>query len=171
MFAKPNDELWYRKIANAESLEMSQWSAYEARFHSGHENVLAWRYLPDTDEQIAHVKKFFPDRTIDLGQDLAVVIDYEKIRFEKWGTPVYFRDLLQITADKDWGKEVLRFLLKPLGEQNYTLPLPAQMSVRTELVGILDQYHSRHLTAAEYRRQQKPVIDDQASDAEPVANP
>jgi len=78
VFVKPNDELWYRKIGNAESLEMSQWSAYEARFHSGHENVLVWRYLPDTDEQIAHVKRFFPDRTIDLGQDLAVVIDYEK---------------------------------------------------------------------------------------------
>jgi len=58
-------------------------------------------------------------------------------------------------ADKDWGKEVLRLLLKPVGEQNYTLPLPAQMSVRTELVGILEQYHSRHLTAAEYRRQQE----------------
>jgi hypothetical protein len=37
----------------------------------------------------------------------------------------------------------------------YTLPLPAQMSVRAELVGILEKYHSRQLTAAECRRQQE----------------
>jgi Zn-dependent protease with chaperone function len=164
VFAKRNDELWYRKLSTAETLEMSQWSAYEARFHSTHENVLAWRYLPETAGQIALVKKFFPDRTIDLRKKLAVVIDYEKIRFGTWATPVYFRDLDQITADKDWGKDVLRFFLKPLGEQSYTLPLPAQMSVRTELIDILQQYHSRHVTAAEYRRQQQPVIGEQASE-------
>ena len=128
VFAKPNDELWYRKISTAETLEMSQWSAYQARFRTGHENILAWRYLPETDEQIAHVKKFFPERTIDLGKKVVVSIDYEKITFEKWTAPVYFKDLHEITADKDWGKDVLRFSLKPLGEQNRTLPLPAEMS-------------------------------------------
>ena len=166
VFAKPNDELWYRKIAAAESLEMSQWSAYESRFHRDHEIVLAWRYLPETDEQIAHVKKFFPDRTIDLGKKLAVSIDHEKIRFETWGTPVYFRDIHQILADKDWGKDVLRFSLKPLGQQNCTLPLPKEMRVRTELIEILSHYHSRHVAADDYRRQREPVIGEQASETD-----
>jgi Zn-dependent protease with chaperone function len=161
VFAKPNDELWYRKISTAEALEMSQWSAYQARFRTGHENVLAWRYLPETDEQVAHVKKFFPDRTIDLGKKVVVSIDYEKIAFEKWARPFYFKELHEITADKDWGKDVLRFSLKPLGEQNCTLPLPAELSARMELIDILQQYHSRHLTAAEFQRQHKPVVGEQ----------
>jgi hypothetical protein len=142
---------------------MSQWSAYQARFRTGHENVLAWRYLPETDEQVAHVKKFFPERMIDLGKKLAVSIDYKKITFEKWGTPVYFKDLHEITADKDWGKDVLRFSLKPLGERNFTLPLPAELSARMELIDILQQYHSRHVAATEYQRQQKPVVGEQTA--------
>jgi len=117
--------------------------------------------LPETDEQIAHVKKCFPERAIDLGKKVVVSIDYEKITVEEWRTPVYFKDLHEITADKDWGKDVLRFSLKPLGQQNCTLPLPAEMSARMTLIDILQQYHSRHLTAAEFQRQQKPVAGEQ----------
>jgi Zn-dependent protease with chaperone function len=157
VFAKPNDELWYRKISSAETLEMSQWSAYQALFRTTHENVLAWRYFPETDEQVAYVRNFFPDRSIDLGKNRAVLIDYEKILFETWGAPVHFRDVHQFLLDKDWGKDVIRIYLKPLGERNYTLPLPKQMSVRSELIEVLQQYHSRQVAAANYRLQQEPV--------------
>lgn len=50
-------ETWFSEIGGAEQIESTLWRAYEARFQAAHEASLAYRYLPSTAEEWAHVER------------------------------------------------------------------------------------------------------------------
>ncbi|HET9552152.1 MAG TPA: M48 family metallopeptidase [Anaeromyxobacteraceae bacterium] len=52
---------WADEVLTGAAVEERLWSAYEARFQAGHQESLAWRFLPATDEERAHVLRYFPD--------------------------------------------------------------------------------------------------------------
>jgi Zn-dependent protease with chaperone function len=52
---------WADDVLTAPEIEGRLWAAYETRFKASHEQSLAWRYLPATDEERAVVLKHFPD--------------------------------------------------------------------------------------------------------------
>lgn len=62
----PPADSWADAILTASAIEGRLWAAYEARFKTSHEESLAWRYLPATDEERALVLRFFPDLAFPL---------------------------------------------------------------------------------------------------------
>ena len=92
VLAKPADEAWYRKIDDVEVTENRLWMAYQQQFRACHEVSLSFRYLGETDEQCIHRQLHFPPQTIALPKNTFVVIDYEKVSYTKWNTPVYWAE-------------------------------------------------------------------------------
>ena len=51
---------WIPDIPTADSIEQRLWGVYEQQFAAAHEQQLAYRYRPATDEERALVLKYFP---------------------------------------------------------------------------------------------------------------
>jgi Zn-dependent protease with chaperone function len=52
---------WADEVLTGAAVEERLWGAYEARFQEQHQASLAWRYLPATEAERAHVLRYFPD--------------------------------------------------------------------------------------------------------------
>lgn len=52
---------WADEVLTGAAVEERLWGAYEARFQEQHQASLAWRYLPATEAERAHVVRYFPD--------------------------------------------------------------------------------------------------------------
>lgn len=63
VFAAPLTQPWADEVLTSRSIEERLWSAYEARFKANHEQSLAYRYLPATDEERRLVMSYFPERS------------------------------------------------------------------------------------------------------------
>lgn len=55
------ERTWADEVLTGAAVEGRLWSQYEGRFKREHERSLAYRYLPATDAERAHVLRFFPD--------------------------------------------------------------------------------------------------------------
>ena len=64
LLIQQGDGGWYRMIARAEEIERQQWGDFESKFLSMHEASLAYRFLPETEEELAVVVKAFPAVTL-----------------------------------------------------------------------------------------------------------
>jgi Zn-dependent protease with chaperone function len=60
LLESPGDGGWYRMIDHSDEIERQQWDAFEAQFRNMHEASLAYRFLPETDDERAIVAKAFP---------------------------------------------------------------------------------------------------------------
>lgn len=58
--AMPPSGSWYETIENAKLAEGVLWSAYEQKFRADHDFAIALRLRPESDEEIAHVERYFP---------------------------------------------------------------------------------------------------------------
>ncbi|MDB5965522.1 MAG: peptidase, partial [Polaromonas sp.] len=70
---------WADEITTAADIEQRLWSDYEQRFAAAHEQSLAYRYEPATDEERAVVLRYFPPVTFDLGKGRRIDITYQGI--------------------------------------------------------------------------------------------
>jgi Zn-dependent protease with chaperone function len=93
-----SDSRWYRNFGNAEELEQKQWAAYEEKFRTVHERVLAYRYVPDTEDEKAVVLKFFPGVTFEGKKQESLKLEHDKITFSGWEDPVLFSEIMTCTA-------------------------------------------------------------------------
>jgi Zn-dependent protease with chaperone function len=71
------DACWADEIDGANEIEGRLWAAYEQRFAARHEQVLAYRYEPATEEERAIVLKYFPPVGFSLkeGQSIEINVD------------------------------------------------------------------------------------------------
>ncbi|HEY3391997.1 MAG TPA: M48 family metallopeptidase, partial [Lacipirellulaceae bacterium] len=60
MLATPGDGRWFLTIDKAQEIEHEQWQAFENEFRQYHEETLAYRFFPETEEERAIVAKAFP---------------------------------------------------------------------------------------------------------------
>lgn len=88
---------WADQLPTATAIEDRLWAAYEARFADAHEMSLAYRYLPEGDEQRAVVEKFFPAKSF-VGKDgVEVRLTYAFI--EVAGVQLPWRDVYSASID------------------------------------------------------------------------
>jgi Zn-dependent protease with chaperone function len=124
LLATEGDGAWFRTIKDAETLERSQWEAYENRFRNFHKEVLAYRYLPDNDEERALVVEFFPEVQFEGTKD-SLALDYEKFQLASWPDATYFDEIRGISLDDGVmsithttaGKKTRSFKMKIFGTQ------------------------------------------------------
>ena len=70
------DSSWATAVRGSAAIEQRLWKAYEREFASAHEESLAYRYLPRTDEERAIVEAHFPPRIFALRNgDMQVTYD------------------------------------------------------------------------------------------------
>ena len=141
--AKPADEVWYRRIPTAEVIENQLWTAYQQKFRASHEVSLAYRFLAETDEERTHIERHFPTQTMTLPKNTIVVIDFEKVTYTRWSTPVYWSEVLAIAAENDFGTNVIQFTLRTNGNEIRKLLLPKKQEEIGRLIQTLGSYFGR----------------------------
>ena len=160
---------WFHRIANADELEQSLWQQYEEMFLKFHENVLAFRYLPATDDEREIVEKYFPAIELMGPHEKRVAFDFEQVAHEDWKHAVYYRDVR--TAGIDWDKLRLELVvLKEGGVETLFIPLGREEQARQRLIEAFQNYFGRHQAAVEYQEQSAQADSEDASVAMPHAN-
>lgn len=146
----PGDGGWYRMISNAEEIERQQWKAFEARFRSFHEASLAYRFLPENDEERAIVVKAFPALTVE-GKSGSLALDYERLHFTSWPTPIEYREITQCAVENG----TLRIKYQRGGKQTQKLKLGTFGKRQREVLDAINRYWGRYQSAAAYQSQKR----------------
>lgn len=145
---------WFQKIEDATILERDQWTAYEEQFRQFHENILAYRYLPANESEQELVEKFFPPITHVAAKDRPVEFDYEKVTYEDWDGPIYYREIESMSFENEWGAR-LDLVVKRNGKnKTIKLPLSKKQNEQQEVMGTLQNYYARAASAIAYQQSQ-----------------
>lgn len=158
MLAAPGNGGWYQRIENAAEIEQEQWQAFEDRFRKYHEQTLAYRFYPETDEEREIVANAFPEVTI-AGKKETFVLTYDGIHLTGWDAPIRYAEITKCSYDSN--NNTLQI--------NYQRPTKTALkethkqSIRTKQFGsnmqmLLDtfnQYYARYQHAAAYQEQKK----------------
>lgn len=142
---------WFEKIDGAETLERAQWNQYEERFRQFHEQILAYRYIPSNEAEQALVEKFFPPVERTAAKDRAVRFDFEKVVYEDWDQPLYFREIEGISLETEWGTRLDIVVKRDGKSKTLKLPVSKKQSEQQELIGTMEQYYGRAATAIAYQ--------------------
>jgi Zn-dependent protease with chaperone function len=148
---------WFDEIDGAAALEAAQWSAYEARFQDAHATSLAYRYLPATPEERAHVERHFP--TVEFaGKEGGIVgtMDCLQIHYRDWAVPVRWDDVVKVGLNENsFTGKVVAFKVDIAGRGTETVKLPLRKLAGTdeEILGRIGSYYDRYLNAKAYREQ------------------
>jgi Zn-dependent protease with chaperone function len=150
LLATPGDGRWYQYIPAAEHMEKEQWQQFEERFREYHEQSLPYRFLPETDEELAIVVKWFPPVSFE-GKQGTLALDYEKMAFDQWPAPIRYAEVTNLTL-KDNG--VLQISYKREGKQKQSLPT-SKFGKPQEVLGAIQHYYGRYLSAVAYQKEKK----------------
>lgn len=150
MLSEPGDGQWLQKIEGAEQLEGEQWQAYEDRFRAYHEETLPYRFLPETEEELAIVVKAFPEVQL-TGEDGLLTIDHTGIRHHPWESPVQFSDIQSCQMD-DKGR--LNFTSSEGTPRKINLK-KFKDSDQQKVIEAVERYYSRYLAAKAYQEHVK----------------
>lgn len=150
MLSEPGDGQWFQKIDGAEQLEDEQWKEYEERFRAYHEETLPYRFLPETDYELAIVLKAFPEVQL-TGEEGLLTIDHTGIKHHPWESPVQFSDIQSCQMDDN-------------GRLNFTSTggTPSKINLKKfkdsdqqKVIEVVERYYSRYLAAKEYQEHVK----------------
>jgi hypothetical protein len=148
-------QTWFDEIGEAERIEKTLWQAYEARFRAAHEESLAYRYLPETPEERAHVERFFPPLTLQGKQEgVAVSVDCVQLRYSEWDAPAVWADVTKIEAKDEAfrGKMVTFHVQVPgNGSQKLKLPLSKLADNDKAVTAVINRYYGRAMVAKAQR--------------------
>lgn len=148
--AAPAVGRWYQKFDDAEQLERQQWDDFEQKFRAYHEESLAYRLLPETDEERALVVKWFPAWSL-AGAKGELQLDCETMHYTEWPDAVPFAEfdkcelndgVLQIAVNRN-GKHVRKLKLKTFGKQ------------QQEALDAINRYLTRYRCAEAYQAQKR----------------
>ncbi len=89
---------WADEVLTGPAIEQRLWAAYEARFIKNHEQSLAYRYLPATDEERRLVLRFFPDVSFGLKDGTSVRVTHVGLTLPD-GQQLAFRDVQGAKVD------------------------------------------------------------------------
>jgi Zn-dependent protease with chaperone function len=150
-------QTWFDEIANAGRVEAALWAAYEARFQAAHAASLAYRYLPSTPEERAHVERYFPPvQFADTQGDVACTMDCHQIHYRDWAAPVAWADIVKVSSsDNTFSGKMLAFKVEIAGRGTETVKLPLRKLADKddEIVARIGGYYDRYLNAKAYREQ------------------
>jgi len=150
LLTAPGDGGWYRLIDSAEEIERQQWNDFEARFRSFHETSLAYRFLPESDEESAIVVKAFPAITVE-GKSGSLAVDYQRLHFTKWPAPIEFHEITSCAVDNG----VLQIGYQREGKQRQVLKLKTFGKRQQEVLETIGSYWGRYQSALAYQAQKR----------------
>ena len=150
-------ETWFNEVTDADLIEASLWAAYESRFQAAHEMSLAYRYLPATAEQRAHVERFFPP--VQLAGKLGgspLAIDCTQLHYGGWEDAVSWSAVKDIkAADQTFRGKVLTIqVVTAAGStEKRTIPLSKLADGDDAVLQVVGRYYNRYLNAAAFQKQ------------------
>jgi Zn-dependent protease with chaperone function len=160
ILASPGDGRWYRRIDHAQEIEQQQWQEFENQFREYHEATLAYRFLPETNEERDIVQKAFPEVAFD-GISGTLTLDCEGMRFPDWPAPIQYQEVNQFALNDG----ILEIKYGPAGKQKQKLRVK-DLARREEAIDAINRYYGRYLHAAAYQNQ-KQHASAETPDAEP----
>jgi len=145
---------WLGDIDGAEEMERQMWQAYEERFAAAHEESLAWRYVPDSDEERQLVEKYFPAvRYATKKNDAILEVDFARVRFSEWDAAMEYAEIKEWSIRESLGR---KFLTIKLNTERKKLEIPlSRFANGNEIVALLQRYSARHSVMTEHRAQSK----------------
>jgi Zn-dependent protease with chaperone function len=149
LLATPGNGRWYQNIDDADEIEQRMWGEFENRFRSFHEQTLAYRFLPETDEEREIVAKAFPQMTVD-GKDGSLILDHESINFTAWSQAIHFGEITQVALDEN-GVLVVHYNRD--GKQKEKVKMKTFGTRQQEALDAMNRYYSRYLHAVAYQTQ------------------
>jgi Zn-dependent protease with chaperone function len=150
MLTAPVAETWLTDIDDAAGMEQRLWQAYEERFTAAHEESLAWRYLPETEEERTLVAKYFPPETrATKKQDATLLIDFERVCFSEWELSVGYGDVASCEMRESLGRKFLTLKLTN-GRPKVEIPLH-RFAEADGVVNTFQRYYARHMTVMQHR--------------------
>ncbi len=144
------DGRWYDAIDDAEQIERGQWEQFEERFRAFHQETLAYRFLPETDEERAIVSGPFPGLTIE-GKKGALVLDCEAVRYTAWPGRVAYSEITSCALNND--TLVVQYVRG--GKHKVSVPLKTFAARRQEALQAVNRYYGRYLNAVAYQQQKR----------------
>ncbi len=150
LLAERGDGGWRQIIDNAEEIERRHWNEFEARFRSFHEESLAYRLLPETDEECEIVLKAFPPLTFE-GKSGTLVLDYLGLKFTDWPAPIEYREISQCSFES--GTLLIQY--ERDGNQKQKLKLKTFGKRQGEVLEAISRYRGRYQTAAAYQAEKQ----------------
>jgi hypothetical protein len=151
LLAVPGDGRWYARIENADQLERQMWSEFEERFRSFHEQTLAYRFLPETDQEREIVVKAFPEVTI-LGTEGSLVVDHCGLTYPGWSSRIEFGEINRFQIDDS---KVLSIHFERNGKQKEKLKMRTFAHRQQEALDAINLYFGRYSSAVAYQEQKK----------------
>jgi Zn-dependent protease with chaperone function len=142
-------DCWINDIPVAERVETELWQDYEREFATAHENSLAYRYLPATDEERAIVLRFFPDVSFDLGKGERFGISYLGVQLPEETELVPWDQIAQLEYETGLGGDVLEIRFKkasPRPKKLQKVKLRGISERRDQFQQTLWSYWQRHRT-------------------------
>jgi Zn-dependent protease with chaperone function len=151
MLAVPGDGRWYARIEHAEQLEAQMWSEFEERFRSFHEQTLAYRFLPETDQEREIVVKAFPEVAI-LGTEGSLVVDHGGLNYPGWASRIDFGEITRFHIDDN---KVLSIHFERNGKQKEKLKMRTFGHRQQDALDAINLYFGRYSSAVAYQEQKK----------------
>jgi Zn-dependent protease with chaperone function len=149
LLSQSGDGRWYAKIDGAAEIEAGMWREFEEGFRKFHEESLAYRFLPETPEELAHVVKAFPKLTIDAKIG-SLILDHEGLHYTEWPTPVKFSEVTQFAMD-DSGNLTVNY--NRSGKQKEKIKMKTFGPRQQEAIDAINRYYGRHMYAQAYREE------------------
>jgi Zn-dependent protease with chaperone function len=146
-------DTWFSAINGAANIEAEQWKAFESAFHKAHQENLAWRFKPEGESEIQHVRKYFPDIEFKTAKGVAATLDYEKVRLSDWEVPVFFSTVTKCKLEESFGRH--RLVIEYHVDKKMTRKVSYKDLKRpdADFLKTFQKYYGRHLTAKNYREQ------------------
>jgi hypothetical protein len=160
LLASPAVGRWYQKIDEAEQLERQQWDDFEQKFRAYHEESLAYRLLPETDEERALVVKYFPAWSL-AGTKGELQLDCATINYAEWPDALSFAEVGKCELNDG----VLQIGVNREGKQTRKLKLKVFGTRQQEALDAINRYLSRYRYAEAYQAQKR---QEMAAPAGPV---
>jgi Zn-dependent protease with chaperone function len=151
LLATPGNGRWYHKIGDAEQIERQQWSEFEQQFRQYHEESLAYRFLPESEEELSIVVKAFPEIVIE-GNGGSLQLSHDALAYTQWPGPVRYQEITECAMD-DSGK--LHIHYKRDGKQKQSINVKSFATRQQDVLDAINRYYSRYLNAVAYQEQKR----------------
>jgi len=139
---------WADEISTAADIEQRLWNDYEQRFAAAHEQSLAYRYEPATEEERAIVLRYFPPVSFDLGNGKRIDITYEGLHATADdGVPVSWDEVKGMTFNNSsFGNTltITHFDKGVIGARTSKVKLKGLAKQEERFKAVLGHYWERH---------------------------
>lgn len=146
---------WFSTIEGAGELEEGQWKAHEEMLQLAHQQLLAFRMQPQTEEEQALVELSFPPLTFEpVKGNVSVKMNYKELWTSEAGS-VGFGDIrtAQLT-EQGFGRYLVLTLY---GGGNARIRLDRLEGKGQPFLAEFDRYYGRYLTAEQHLAQEEAV--------------